>query len=271
MRSPAPLCAPNFFSTSWQNDETPEAMGKYMTDKGMDDVYLIAPDYAAGKDMVNGFKRFFKGKVAARASIPSRARPITRSRSARSGRPIPRRCSSFCLAAWGSSSSSNMRNPVCADKIPLYSAFTVDETTLPAIGDAAAGNYEVSFWSPDLDNPANKKFVAAFAKKYGYVPIYYAAQSFDAINMIDDAVRAVHGDVADKKAMVARMEQAAFPSVRGHFTLQQQPFPDREFLSAADRAGCGGPICRGKSTTTIFTDHKDAYYEECHMKQRLDE
>ena len=47
-------CAPNFFSASWQNDQTPEAMGKFMDDQKMSDVYLIAPDYAAGRDMMSG-------------------------------------------------------------------------------------------------------------------------------------------------------------------------------------------------------------------------
>src|SRR3954454_5088197 len=58
-------CAPNFFSASWQNDQTPEAMGKFMDDQKLSDVYLIAPDYAAGREVVSGFKRFWKGKVTA--------------------------------------------------------------------------------------------------------------------------------------------------------------------------------------------------------------
>src|SRR6185436_8043923 len=56
-------CNELFFSTSWQNDQTPEAMGKYMQDAGLQDVYLIAPNYAAGKDMLTGFKRYFKGRI----------------------------------------------------------------------------------------------------------------------------------------------------------------------------------------------------------------
>src|ERR1051325_6677924 len=57
------MCHELFFTTSWQNDETPEAMGKYMQDQGLNDVYLMAPNYAAGKDMLTGFKRYFKGRV----------------------------------------------------------------------------------------------------------------------------------------------------------------------------------------------------------------
>jgi branched-chain amino acid transport system substrate-binding protein len=49
------LCSEYFFTTSWQNDQTPEAMGKYMQDQGLTDVYVMAPNYAAGKDMVAGF------------------------------------------------------------------------------------------------------------------------------------------------------------------------------------------------------------------------
>ena len=164
------MCAPNFFSSSWQNDETPEAMGSFMQDEKMDDVYLIAPDYAAGKDMVAGFKRYFKGKVAPR-STPSPARRITRSRSARSALPIPRPCSSSCPGGMGIQFVKQYAQSGLREKIPLYSAFSVDETTLPAIGEAADGNYEVGFWSPDLENARNQEFVAAFRKKYNYYPL----------------------------------------------------------------------------------------------------
>src|ERR1019366_2442863 len=57
------LCSPYFFSTSWQNDQTPQAMGHYMNQKGVQSVFLIGPNYAAGKDMLAGVVATFKGKV----------------------------------------------------------------------------------------------------------------------------------------------------------------------------------------------------------------
>ena len=163
------MCAPNYFSASWQNDETPEAMGQFMTSKDMQDVYLIAPDYAAGKDMVAGFKRFFKGKIAAEVyTKPGQSDyqvEISQIRAAN-----PKALFIFLPGGMGIQFVKQYAQSGLRGQIPLYSAFTVDETTLPAIGDAAAGNFEVSFWSPDLDNARNKAFVAAFRKKYGYMP-----------------------------------------------------------------------------------------------------
>src|SRR5579871_619962 len=57
------LCSPYVFSTSWQNDQTPAAMGLYMNQKGVKSVFLIGPNYAAGKDMLAGVKSTFKGEV----------------------------------------------------------------------------------------------------------------------------------------------------------------------------------------------------------------
>jgi len=258
------MCAPNYFSASWQNDETPESMGAYMASQNMEDVYLIAPDYAAGKDMVAGFKRFFKGKVAAEVyTKPGQSDyqvEISQIRAAN-----PKALFIFLPGGMGIQFVKQYAQSGLRGQIPLYSAFTVDETTLPAIGDAAAGNYEVSFWSPDLDNAPNKAFVTAFRAKYHYMPSYYAAQTFDAINMIDDAVKAVHGNLADKKAMIARLAQADFPSVRGHFSYNTNHFPIENFYLLKIVQDAEGQYVR-KIQSTIFTDHKDAYYTECHMK-----
>ncbi|HJS83828.1 MAG TPA: ABC transporter substrate-binding protein [Acetobacteraceae bacterium] len=259
-----PQCAPAFFSASWQNDETPETMGKFMNDQGMNDVYLIAPDYAAGKDMVAGFKRYFKGRVAAELyTKPGQADyqvEISQIRAAH-----PKALFVFLPGGMGIQFVKQYAQSGLREAIPLYSAFTVDETTLPALGDAAAGNYEAGFWAPDLDTPRNKEFVAAFRKKYGYTPSFYAAQSFDAMFLIDDAVRAVHGDLSDKKGMAARIEKAAFPSVRGHFTYNTNHFPIEDFYLLRITRDADGQFAR-TIDRRVFTDHKDAYAEECHMK-----
>ena len=92
---------------------------------------------------------------------------------------------------------------------------------LPAITRSASG--------PDLDAPRNKEFVAAFRQKYGYYPSYYAAQSFDAIAMIDHAVKAVNGDIANTQGMIAALEKADFPSVRGKFKYNKNHFPIEDF------------------------------------------
>jgi branched-chain amino acid transport system substrate-binding protein len=257
-------CAPNFFSASWQNDQTPEAMGKFMDDQKMSDVYLIAPDYAAGHDMMSGFKRFFKGKVVAETYAKFGQSDyqveISQIRDAN-----PKAVFAFLPGGMGIQFVKQYAQAGMREKIPLYSAFTVDETTLPAIGDAAEGNYEVGFWSPDLDNPRNKEFVTAFRQKYNYWPSYYAAQSFDAIAMIDRAVAAAKGDLADKKTMIAALEKADFPSVRGKFKYNTNHFPIENFYLLRIVKDPDGGYVR-KTEKTVFADHADAYAGECKMQ-----
>jgi branched-chain amino acid transport system substrate-binding protein len=257
-------CAPNFFSASWQNDQTPEAMGKYMADQKMDDIYMIAPDYAAGKDMMAGFKRYFKGKVTAEVYTKMGQSDyqveISQIRDAN-----PKAVFVFLPGGMGIQFVKQYAQSGLREKIPLYSAFTVDETTLPAIGDAADGNYEVGFWSPDLDNPRNKEFVAAFRKKYNYYPAFYGAQSFDAINMIDRAVAVVKGDLADKKGMIAALAKADFPSVRGPFKYNTNHFPIENFYLLRIGKDADGTFVR-KIQKVVFADHADSYAAECTMK-----
>src|SRR5436189_1997851 len=56
-------CNELYFSTSWNNDQSPEAMGKFLQDSGINDLYVIAHTYQAGKDMVAGLKRYYKGRI----------------------------------------------------------------------------------------------------------------------------------------------------------------------------------------------------------------
>ncbi|HET6183830.1 MAG TPA: ABC transporter substrate-binding protein [Acetobacteraceae bacterium] len=257
-------CAPNYFSLSWQNDQTPETMGKFMQDKGMNDVYLVAPNYAAGKDMINGFKRYFKGRIAAEEyTQPGQADYQVELSQIRAANP--KAVFVFLPGGMGIQFVKQYAEAGLRDKIPLYSVFTVDEVTLPAIDGAAAGNYEASFWSIDLDNPRNKEFVAAFRKKYNYIPSYYAAQQFDAIFAIDDALRAVHGNLSDTKGMIARLEQAAFPTVRGHFRYNTNHFPIEDFYLLKIAKDADGQYVR-HIVEKVFSDHPDAYVGECHMK-----
>ena len=206
----------------------------------------MAPNYAAGKDMVTGFKRYFKGKIVdevyTKLGQQDYQAEITALRAA-----APRRCSSSTRATWASSSSSSTRRPGCKDQIPLYSVYTVDETTLPAVGDAALGSYEARYWSPDLKVEASQKYVADFKKKFGYTPSYYGAQSYDGILLIDSAVRAVKGDLSDKKGMVAAMRKADFKSTRGKFTYNINHTPIENFYLLKAVKGAGGESrCRSE-------------------------
>src|SRR5213082_469986 len=258
-------CNELYFSASWNNDESPEALGKYLQDKGVDDLYVMAPNYQAGKDMVSGLKRYYKGKVADEVYTKFQQQDyqaeITQLRAKN-----PKAVFVFYPGGMGIQFVKQYVQAGLRDQIPLYSVFTVDETTLPALREAAVGQYEARFWSPDLDVPASKRYVADFEKKYGYTPSYYGAQSYDGIMLIDSAVRGTKGNLKDVKALVREMRKANYDSIRGRyqFNVHQHPIQDFYLLQAVKANNKDGVAM--KIVQTAFEKHKDAYYEQCKMK-----
>ncbi|NQV58081.1 MAG: ABC transporter substrate-binding protein, partial [Alphaproteobacteria bacterium] len=159
-------CSENFFNVAFQNDMMPEAMGKYMTDKKIDNVYAMAPNYQAGKDMIKGFKRMFKGKVAGEVYTKLGQKDYQAEISAlRAAKPSA--VFIFLPGGMGINFIKQYTQAGLSSKIPLYSAYTVDAISLPALKDAAVGTFGAQHWSPDLGNSVNRRFVADYRKKYG--------------------------------------------------------------------------------------------------------
>jgi branched-chain amino acid transport system substrate-binding protein len=256
-------CHPQYFSTSWNNDQTPEAMGKFMQEQGINDVYVLAPNYQAGKDMVAGFKRYYKGRIVeeifTKPGQQDYQAEITQLRA-----KSPKATFVFYPGGMGVQFVRQYAQAGLRERIPLYSVFTVDETTLPALKDAASGVWEAKFWSPDLKVPASEKYVAYFRKKYGYTPSFYGAQSYDGMMLIDAAVRANKGSLKDTKAVVMAMRKAKYDSIRGPFqwNVNQHPIQDFYLLKGIPRPnGEVDMIIQRK----VFEKHKDAYYQDCKM------
>jgi branched-chain amino acid transport system substrate-binding protein len=257
-------CNPLFITTSWNNDQTPEAMGKFMQEEGINDVYTIAPNYQAGKDMVAGFKRYFKGRVVdevyTKLGQLDYQVEISQLRAKN-----PKVVFIFLPGGMGINFVRQYTQAGLRDRIPLYSVFTVDETTLPALKDAALGQYETRYWSPDLDIPASRRYVASFKKKYGYTPALYGAQSYDGIMLIDSAIRARKGDVKNAKALMAEMLKANYQSLRGPYKYNTNHMPIQNFYLLKAVKGADGGV-EMQIQKTVFKDHKDAYYQDCKMK-----
>lgn len=260
------MCNELFFTTSWQNDQTPEAMGKYMTDAGLNDVYIMAPNYAAGKDMLTGFKRTFKGRIVDEVYTRMGQTDYQAEISALRAKN-PKAVMVFYPGGMGIQFMKQYSEAGLRGQSPLYSVFTLDELSIPAVKHAALGQYETRIWSPDLKNPANEKYVGDYKKKYGKLPSFYGAQSYDGIMLIDSAVRAVKGNLADKKGMIAAMKKADFHSVRGKFTFGHNHFPIENFYLLKAVAGPtpgSDPVMQVQKT--VFTNYKDSYGSACKMK-----
>jgi branched-chain amino acid transport system substrate-binding protein len=258
------MCNEMFFTTSWQNDQTPEAMGKYMSDQNLTDVYALAPNYAAGKDMISGFKRYFKGRVVeevyTKLGQQDYQAEITQIRAKN-----PKAVFVFYPGDMGIQFVKQYVQAGLREQIPLYSVYTIDEVTLPALKDVALGIFETRYWSPDLKNEANQKYVGDFRKKFGYTPSFYGAQSYDGILLMDAAVRAVKGDLSNKKGMIAAMRKADYKSTRGSYTYNVNHFPVQNYYLLKTVKGSGGDA-EMQIQKTVFENHKDSYYKECGMK-----
>jgi branched-chain amino acid transport system substrate-binding protein len=257
-------CNELYFSTSWNNDQTPEAMGKFMQEQGINDVYVLAPNYQAGKDMVAGFKRYYKGRIVeeiyTKMGQQDYQAEITQLRSKN-----PKAVFAFYPGGMGIQFLRQYDQAGLRGKVPLYTVYTVDEISIPAVKDAAVGIYETRYWSPDLKNAANQKFVSDYKKKYKKLPVFYGAQSYDGIMLIDSAVKAVKGNLKDTKGMVTAMRKANFNSLRGPFTYNVNHHPIQNFyLLKAEKTKSGDIEMHIQKT--IFEKHKDSYYQDCKMK-----
>ncbi len=257
-------CSPYFFSTSWNNDSLHEPMGKLATDLGYKRVYVMAPNYQAGKDAVNGFKRYYKGKILdevyTQVNQPDYAAEIAQAVAAK-----PEAIYVFFPGGMGINFVRQYQQAGLIGKIPLLSTATVDTITLPALKDAAVGTITASPYSADIDNPQNRKFVAGFEKKYGRQPSWYAAQSYDAAQLLDSAIRKVNGNVSNSAAFGAALKSADFKSVTGPFRFNTNHFPIRNFYRvdvARNASGQAAFVNKGP----VFTDHADAYSKECPLK-----
>ena len=267
---PSPLagaqCNKLHINVSWQNDQTPEAMGKYMSDAGLTDVYIMAPNYQAGKDMLTGFKRTFKGRVADEVYTKMGQTDYQAELSQLRAKK-PKAVMVFYPGGMGISFLRQYSEAGLRGQFPLYSVYTVDEISIPAIKHAALGQYETRFWSPDLKNPANQKYVTDYQKKFKSLPVFYGAQSYDGMLLIDSGVRAVKGNLKDTDALVRAMRKADFNSIRGKFAFGHNNHPIQNFylLKAVSGPTPGGdPVMEIQKT--VFTNYKDSYAEACKLK-----
>ena len=264
------LCHKNFFSTSWQNDQTPMAMGEVLNLNNVKSLYVMAPNYAAGKNMVAGVTRTFKGKIVGKdltkwgkdAQLDFSAELAKAKASGAEGIFV------FYPGKAGGAFIKQYAQAGLQGKIPLYSVFTVDSIALPKLQKAnmngVMGSVMTQFWAPDLDTPQNKKFVSGFKKKYGRYPSFYAAQSYDTIFLIKSAVEAVEGDLSNKDGMRAAMEKANFPSVRGKFSYGNNHFPIQNFYSREVVKDSDG-IWTTSVREVVLKNHQDTYAKDCSM------
>ncbi len=257
-------CNPYFFNVAWQNDNLHEAVGKYVNDQGFKNVVLLAPNYPGGKDAMTGFKRFYKGKVAeeiyTKMGQLDYAAELAQVRATK-----PDALFFFLPGGMGINFVKQFVAAGLSKDVRLFApGFSADEDVIKAVGAPMLGLFNSSHWAHDMDNAANRKFVADFQKEYGRLPSLYASQGYDAALLIDAAVRDSKGKLEDKAAVRKALEAAKFQSVRGAFKFNTNHYPVQDYYLRLVRKDDKGRITN-KLMGTIFTNHADAYVGQCKM------
>ena len=253
-------CHPNYFNVAWQNDNLHEAMGGYVQENGFKKPFILAPNYPAGKDALTGFKRYYTGALAGeiytKLGQSDYAAEIAQIREADPDSVFFFLPGGMGIAFMKQYAQSGLTTPVFGP------AFSFDQGILGAVGEAALGVKNTSQWSKDLDNPANKAFVAAFQAEYGRLPSLYASQGYDTANLILSAWKKA-GGIADKDAFRKALEAAEFASVRGSFEFAKNHHPIQDiYVREVVKEGDG---LTNKIVGVGLKHHANAYVDDCKM------
>jgi branched-chain amino acid transport system substrate-binding protein len=261
-------CHENFFNISWQNDQTPQAMGEVLNQLNVKSLYLMGPNYAAGKDMLAGVESTFRGEILGRdlTRWPDQldfSAELTKARASGAEALFV-----FYPGRAGHAFVTQYQQAGLVDVLPLHTAFVMDAISLPVFQEAGMtdilGSKLTLFWSPDLDATQNRQFITNFKSKYGRYPSFYAAQAYDAMFYIKSAVEAVGGDLTDSDGLRAAFEAADFPSVRGEFEMGPNHYPIQNFYLlevAEDDEG----LWTTRIVQTVYEMHQDSHADKCQM------
>ena len=255
-------CNANYYVVSWQNDTLHESAGENANRLGYKKMFLLAPNYPAGKDAITGFKRFFKGEVVGESYTKldqtDYAPEMANIRAAN-----PDAVFQFHPGGLGIAFIRQFQQAGLVGKIPMVlAAPSLDSTILGAVGDAAIGMDVTSHWNSDFDNAANKAFVAAFVAKYQRLPTVYASQGYDAALAIGAALQGSGGNVKDPAAFRKAMLPANFQSVRGKFKFGPNQHPVQDWFGLRVEKGADGKLAL-VTKTRVLTDRGDGYSETC--------
>ena len=260
-------CNALFFAVAWPNDAYHEAAGQYANTRSLKSVYLVAPNYQAGKDSLTGFKRMFKGTISGenytKLGQLDYAAELAEIRAAK-----PQAVYAFLPGGMGINFIKQFVGAgLGKDTTLLLPGFSADQDVIEPVGGAMAGLFNTSHWSPDFTNPANIKFMAEFQKEYKRVPTLYASQGYDSALLIDAAVRDTKGKLDDRKAVLTALKAAHFDSVRGPFKFNTNQYPIQNYYVRTIGTDGKGGLINKSFAEPILKNHGDAYVQSCAMKR----
>ena len=260
-------CNPLFFAVSWPNDAYHEAAGELANQRELKSVYLVAPNYQAGKDSLAGFKRMFKGQVVGenytKLGQLDYAAELAEIRAAK-----PQAVYIFLPGGMGINFIKQYVGAGLGKETTLLlPGFSADQDVIKPVGESMAGLFNTAHWSPDFSNPANQKFMTEFQKEYGRIPTLYASQGYDAAQLINAGVRDVKGNLDNPEALRKALKAARFDSVRGPFKFNTNQYPIQNYyVRVVGNNPKGGGLINKSFDQPILRDRGDAYVQDCKMK-----
>lgn len=256
-------CNPFFFTTSYNNDQVHSVMGQAAQDGNYRRVFVMTPNYQAGRDAVAGFKSRFGGEVVDEVFVPLNQLDFS-AELAKIAAARPDAIFTFMPGGLGVNLVRQYRQAGLAN-IPFLSTFTVDEATLPAQGEAALGFYSAASWAPNMPIEANQRFVRDFEAQFNYVPATYAAQAYDGAMLVDSALKRTGGSTADKDALRTALRAADFRSVRGNFRFGANHYPVQDFWLCQVARRPDGKF-QTETVRKVLENNTDPYAAECRMR-----
>lgn len=264
------LCHKNFFNTSWQNDTVPMALGEVLNAEGIKSIYIMAPNYAAGKDMATGVERTFKGDIKGKdfTKWGKDAQLDFQAELAKAKASGAEAMFAFYPGKAGGAFVKQFGQAGLRDSMKLFTVFTVDGISLPkfqaANMEAVLGSIDTMHWNVDFENDQNKRFVADFRKEHKRYPSFYAAQAYDTMFLLDSAVKEIGGKIEDTDALRAALKKANYPSVRGPYKYGNNHFPVQNFVLREVVKGEDGAWTH-KTKQVVLKDFVDPHAKDCTM------
>ncbi|HTN50044.1 MAG TPA: ABC transporter substrate-binding protein [Burkholderiaceae bacterium] len=258
-------CNAFFFSTAYQNDVYHEAAGKFAAERGFRRVAVLAPNYPAGQDSINGFKRGY-GKPVVSETYTKLGQLDYAAELAKLRAESPDALFIFLPGGMGINFIKQFVGAGLSTTTQLVGpGFSADEDIIRAIGEPMLGMFNTAHWNHDFPNAASQAFVQAFVKEYGRLPSIYAAQAYDTVMMMDAAVREVKGELDDKAAVRAALKKANFRSVRGEFRFGNNQYPIQDYYLRTVGRDSQGRITN-RTLNRVFTNYQDTYAAQCPLR-----
>lgn len=257
-------CHENYFVLSYLTHTMQGSAGHNATNLGYKRAFILAPNYQAGKDALEGFKMYFKGEIIGeiytRLDQTDFAAEMAQIRAAN-----PEVVFQFHPGGLGIAFLRQYQQAGLLGKIPMVLAEpSMDHTILAAVGEAALGIHVSGLWNTDFENSGNRAFVTRFQKTYGRTPTMYAAQGYDTALAIASALKATGGRIDDTAAFRKAMLEADFQSTRGVFKFGRNQHPIQDWWGfQVEKGQDGKPML--KTRGRILSGHGDPFAAQCRL------